>query len=146
MARRSKPRRVNDEERAALESAAAKADKTFSRRFSSEPKVKPSADPAAGESVAEIVVEKGGLSEIRVLYPNGAATLHVEFYAKRADRVSDAWRAGAFEDGKVRFTPLTICGASNGWSRDEASRVARCQLINADLDAPWAVRLKVREA
>ena len=145
MARRSKPK-VSEEERAALQDAAAKADKVFSRRFSSEPKIKPSAEPAAGESIAEVVVEKGGLSEVRALYPNGAAALHVELYAKRADRVSDAWRPGDFLDGKLRFTPLTICGASNGWSKDEASRVARCQVINADLAAPWAVRLKVREA
>ena len=146
MAKRSKPHRLGDEDRSVLENAAMRADKDFSRKFSAEPKVKPSAEPTAGESVAEVVVAKGGLAEIKVLYPNGSDTLHAELYARRADRVHDRWRAGELEDGLVRFTPLTVSGASNGWVKDEAARLVRCQLINADLDAPWAVRIKVREA
>lgn len=146
MAKRPKPKRLSEEERAALDAAAARAEKNFARKFSAEPKVKPSAEPAAGESVAEIVVAKGSLAELKVLYPNGSSALHVELFARRADRASDRWRAGDFEDGKVRFTPLTLVGTSNGWASDEPARLVRCQLINADLDAPWAVRVKVREA
>jgi hypothetical protein len=108
--------------------------------------VKPSPEPTAGESVAEVVVQRGALAEIKVLYANGTYPLHVELYARRADRVSDRWRAGELADGLLRFTPLTIIGASNGWVSDEAARVARCQLINADLAADWAVRIKVRNA
>lgn len=144
MAKRSKPKRIGEEDRSVLENAAMRADKDFARKFSAEPKMKPSAEPVAGESVAEIVVAKGGLSELKVLYPNGADPLHVELYARRADRVNDRWRTGEFEDGLLRFTPLTITGASNGWAKDEAARLVRCQLINADLDAPWSVRIKVR--
>jgi hypothetical protein len=146
MAKRSKPKRLGDEDRSVLESAAMRADKDFARKFSAEPKVKPSAEPTAGESVAEVVVAKGGLAEVKVLSPNGASALPVELYARRADRVNDRWRAGEFEDGLVRFTPLTITGASNGWIKDETARLVRCQLINADLEAPWAVRIKVRDA
>ena len=145
MARRQKPRRLSDEERSVLENAAVRADKGFSRKFSAEPRVKPSAEPAAAESVAEVVVQQGGLAEIKVLYPNGSKALHAELYARRADRASDSWRAGGFENGPVRFTPLTVLGASNGWAKDEAARLVRCQLINADLQAAWAVRIKVRE-
>ena len=36
------------------------------------------------------------------------------------------------------------CGRSN--HLDEAACLVRCQLINADLEAAWAVRIKVREA
>ncbi len=146
MARRPKPRRLSDEERSVLEHAAMRADKGFSRKFSAEPRVKPRAEPAAGESVAEVVVQRGGLVEIKVLYPNGSNALHAELYARRADRASDPWRAGVLENGPIRFTPLTVLGASNGWARDEAARLVRCQLINADLEAAWAVRIKVREA
>lgn len=49
-------------------------------------------------------------------------------------------------DGLLRFTPLTITGASSGRIGDEAARVVRCQLIDADLAADWAVRIKVRDA
>jgi hypothetical protein len=108
--------------------------------------VKPSAEPLAGESVAEVVVQRGGLAEIKVLYANGSNALHAELYARRADKANDAWRAGGLDNGLVRFTPLTVLGASNGWAKDEPARLVRCQLINADLDAAWAVRVKVREA
>jgi hypothetical protein len=146
MARRTKPKRLTDEDRSALEAIAQRADKGFARKFSSEPKAKPSPEPAAGESVAEIVVQRGALAEIKVLYANGSSPLHVELYARRADRVSDRWRSGELADGLLRFTPLSISGASNGWVSDEAARVVRCQLINADLAADWAVRIKVRDA
>ena len=72
--------------------------------------------------------------------------MHAELYARRADRASDPWRAGVLENGPVRFTPLTVLGASAGWATDEAARLVRCQLINADLEAAWAVRIKVRES
>lgn len=146
MARRSKPRRLSDEERSVLENTAVRADKGFARKFSAEPRVKPSAEPLAGESVAEAVVQRGGLAEIKVLYANGSNALHAELYARRADRANDAWRAGGLDNGPVRFTPLTVLGASNGWAKDEPAHLVRCQLINADLEAAWAVRIKVREA
>ena len=146
MARRSKPRRLSDEDRSALEAVAVRTDKGFARKFSAEPRVKPSAEPTVGESVAEVVVQQGGLAEVKVLYPNGSNTLHAELYARPADRASTPWRAGGLEDGPVRFTPLTLLGVSNGWAKDEAARLVRCQLINADLQAAWAVRIKVREA
>ena len=95
---------------------------------------------------AEVLVQRGGLAEIKVLYPNGSDALHAELYARRADRASDPWRAGVLENGPIRFTPLTVLGASNGWARDEVARPMRCQLINADLEAAWAVRIKVRES
>ncbi len=146
MARRPKPRRLTEEQRSVLENEAKRAEKGFSRKFSEEPRVKPHAEPGAGESVGEVVVQRGGLAEIKVLYPNGSSPLHVELYARRADRANDSWRAGKFENGVVRFTPLTVLGASNGWAKDEAARLARCQLINADVEAAWAVRIKVRDA
>jgi hypothetical protein len=146
MARRTKAKRLGDEDRSALEAAAQRADKGFARKFSSEPKAKPSPEPAAGESVAEVIVQRGRLTEIKVLHANGSSPLHVELYARRADRVSDRWRAGELQDGLLRFTPLSISGASNGWLSDEAARVVRCQIINADLASDWAVRIKVRDA
>ncbi len=90
-------------------------------------------------------MQQGGLAEIKVLYWNGSNPLHAELYARRADRASDSWRAGGLENGPVRFTPLTVLGASNGWAKDEAARLVRCQLINSDTEAAWAVRIKVRE-
>lgn len=146
MARQPKPKRLSDEDRSVLENSAQRADKGFSRKFSAEPRVKPSAEPATGESVAEVVVQQGDLAEIKVLYPNGSSTLHAELFARQADRANTPWRAGGLENGPVRFTPLTLLGVSNGWAKDESTRLVRCQLINADLQTAWAVRIKVREA
>ena len=94
MARRTKPKKLTDEDRSALEAVAQRANKGFARKFSSEPKMKPSPEPTAGESVAEVVIPRGGVAEIKVLYVNGSNPLHAELYARRADRVSDRWRAG----------------------------------------------------
>ena len=93
MARRPKPRRLSDEERSVLEHAAMRADKGFSRKFSAEPRVKPSAEPAAGESVAEVIVQQGGLAEIKVLYWNGSNPLHAG--CTRGGRIEQATRGGA---------------------------------------------------
>ena len=83
MARARKPRKLSDEERAALEKAAAQADAKFSRKFSATPTGKPTAEPKAGESVAEVVARPGDVAELKVLYPNGSQTLHAEMYTRR---------------------------------------------------------------
>ncbi len=145
MAHRRKSRKLGDEERSALENAAAQADAKFSRRFSAEPAVKPSPEPAVSESVAEVVVQRGGLAELKIVYWNGSSPLQAELYTRRADRANTPWRVSGFENGPVRFTPLTVLGASKGWATDEAARLVRCQVLNADLEAPWSVRIKVRE-
>ena len=145
MAKRAKPKRLTDEDRAALEAAAAKADKTFARRFSDEPTDRARAEPAAGESVAEVTVDRGGRAELQVLAAAGIRPLHVEAFARRADKAKEPWRPVDFVDGKVRFTPLVLWGAARGWSKEEHARLARCQILNSDLAAPWAFRLKVRD-
>ncbi len=146
MARARKPQKLSDEERAALDKAAAQADAKFSRKFSATPTGKPTSEPKAGESVAEVVARPGDVAELKVLYPNGSQTLHVEMFTRRADRASAPWRFNGLEDGRLRFTPLTVSGASNGWATDEAARIVRCQVVNADLATPWAVRIKIRDA
>ena len=146
MARARKPQKLSDEERAALEKAAAQADAKFSRKFSATPTGKPTAEPKAGESVAEVVARPGDVAELKVLYPNGSQTLHAEMYTRRADRAGAPWRFNGLEDGRVRFTPLTVSGASNGWATDEPARLVRCQVINSDLATPWAIRIKIRGA
>ena len=146
MARARKPQKLSDEERAALDKAAAQADAKFTRKFSATPTGKPTSEPRAGESVAEVVARPGDVAELKVLYSNGSQTLHAEMFTRRADRASAPWRSNGLEDGRVRFTPLTISGASNGWATDEAARIVRCQVVNADLATPWAVRIKIRDA